>query len=122
MRDIEVIKLVDEAVRSRYKAVDKLEEIGVNCTGANVIITYKDGELQFKAKVSKKEALRLVFDSRKSKKEFKNITFEAFEEQYKNGVNVEDIEKKIKETQLPFDEKSKGDKNDTNGDKKNGKQ
>lgn len=110
MRDIEVIKLVDEEFRSRYKAVDKLEEIGVNCTGSNVIITYKDGEMQLKAKVSKKEALRLVFDSRKSKKEFKNITFEAFEEQYKNGVNINEIEKTIKETQLPFEEDSKGDK------------
>lgn len=114
MRDIEVIKLVDEEFRSRYKPISKLEEIGINCTGSNVIITYKDGEIQLKTKVSKKEALRLVFDSRKSKKEFKNITFEAFEEQYKNGINVEDIEKTIKETQLPFE-------GDSKGVKKNGK-
>ena len=122
MRDFEVLDLVDKDFRERYTPVDSLEQIGFKNTKDNVSITYKDGHSTLVHTMKKKETLRLVFESRRNKKQFENITFESFEEQYNNGIDINDIEKKIKETQLPFEEKSKGDKNDTNGDKKNGKQ
>lgn len=123
MRDFEILDLVDREFRSRYKPLDKLEQIGFKNTKDNVSITYKDGHVTLTHQMKKKETLRLVFDSRRNKKQFENITFEDFEQQYTNGVEIDEIEKKIKETQLPFNEdtKAKDDKTEKNSKKdKNG--
>lgn len=107
MRDWEIVDLIDKDFRSRYKPIEKLMSIGTTITSSNVKIEYRDGLNQLSCKMSKKETLRLVYESRRSKKELKNVTFEIFEEKYKEGVDIDKIEEAVGKEQLPFEGKAK---------------
>lgn len=101
MKDFEVIKVLDEVFEKKYEPTEKLETIGHSISGANIILNYKDGDIEIRIKCSKKAAVQQLFDYMKTKGKFKNIDFEKFEEKYNEGIEVADIEEEIRKEQLP---------------------
>lgn len=120
MRDLRLLEVLDETFRKKYQATEKLEPVGHSLSGVNAILNYKDGDMQISIKVSKQACLRVYFEYEKSKDKLQLVDFEKFEEKYKEGVSLEEIEEKIKKEQLPLNEetknktKNKGEKNGKN--------
>ena len=101
MKDLEMLKVLDDTFRKKYKPTATLETTGHSISGANAILNYKDGDLEIRIKCSKKAAIQQFFNFMKTKGKLKNIDFEKFEEKYNEGIEIEDIEKAIREEQLP---------------------
>lgn len=101
MKDLEILKVLDEAFEKKYTPTATLETVGYSISGANAILNYKDGDLEIRIKCSKKASLQQLFDYLKTKGKFKNIDFEKFEEKYNEGVEIDEIEKAIRPEQLP---------------------
>lgn len=101
MKDLEILKVLDETFGKKYKATVTLETVGHSISGANAILNYKDGDLEIRIKCSKKAAIQQFFNFMKTKGKLKNIDFEKFEEKYNEGIEIEDIEKAIRDEQLP---------------------
>lgn len=101
MKDLEILKVLDETFGKKYKATATLETIGHSISGANAILNYKDGDLEIRIKCSKKAAIQQFFNFMKTKGKLKNIDFEKFEEKYNEGIEIGDIEKAIRDEQLP---------------------
>lgn len=112
MKDFEILKLVDEDFRRRYESVESLDQMGFKNTKDNVSITYKDGQSTVTIGMKKKEALRLVYDSRRNAGQFKTVSFEDFESSYRDGHNIDEIEKIVTAEQLNFE----GDKVEEKGE------
>lgn len=110
MVDIKVMEVVDTAFRKKYKPTTKLVSVGHQVSSANVILKYKDGDLEISIKLSKKQALQVYFDSEKTQGKYKNIDYEKFLEKFEAGMSPDEIEEAIRKEQLPFDKEKKGEK------------
>lgn len=110
MVDIKVMEVVDTAFRKKYKPTTKLVSAGHQVSSANVILKYKDGDLEISIKLSKKQALQVYFDSEKTQGKYKNIDYEKFLEKFEAGMSPDEIEEAIRKEQLPFDKEKKGEK------------
>lgn len=114
MVDIKVMEVVDTSFRKKYTPTAKLTPAGHQVSSANVILKYKDGDLEISIKLSKKQALQVYFDTEKSQGKYKNIDYDKFLEKFEAGLSPEEIEEAVKKEQLPFGEnkeEKKGAKN-----------
>lgn len=102
MKDLEMLKIIDETFEKKYTATSKLETVGHSISGANCILNYKDGDFEIRVKCSNKAALRQFYDYMKTKGKLEYVDFEKFEEKYKEGVELDRIEEEIKSEQLPL--------------------
>lgn len=110
MVDIKIMEVVDTSFRKKYKPTTKLVPSGHQVSNANVILKYKDGDLEISIKLSKKQALQVYFDSEKSQGKYKNVDYDKFLEKFEAGLSPEEIEEAIKKEQLQFDKAKKGEK------------
>lgn len=102
LKGVKILAVLDKIFRKKYDKKTNLEEAGLHFTGANAILNYKDGDIQITAKLSKKAAIQLYFDTEKATGNFKNIDFEKFQEKFDEGVPLEKIEEEVRKGQLPM--------------------
>ena len=105
MIDIKIMEVVDLSFKKKYKPATKLASAGHQVSNANVILKYKDGDLEISIKLSKKQALQVYFDNEKTQGRYKNIDYDKFLEKFEAGLNPEEIEEAIRKEQLPFEDK-----------------
>lgn len=110
MKDLEMLKIIDETFDKKYTPTIKLETVGHSISGANCILNYKDGDFEIRVKCSNKAALRQFYDYMKTKGKLEYVDFEKFEEKYKEGIELDKIEEEIKSEQLPLENENKDKK------------
>ncbi len=101
MKNIEILQLTEEEIRKNYNLEDA-DLVGHSVTEKMATFTFEDSDIKLKISYKFKDALRVLFFSRKEKGEFENSTFEEFEELYNEGFKLEDIDEELKSRKLNF--------------------
>lgn len=103
MKYLELLKAVEKEAKDNYNLVDgSIEQLGQSANKNSIILKYDDNGIEISIKYKTKDALKAVYGSRVEKGEFKNCTFDEFEDLFKKGYEIDDIEDALKKRKLDF--------------------
>ncbi len=103
MKYLELLQAVEKEARDNYNlTAGDIEQLGQSANKNSIILKYNDNGIEISIKYKTKDALKAVYGSRVAKGELKNCTFDEFEDLFKKGYEIDDIEPELKNKKLDF--------------------
>ena len=103
MRNLEILKVTEKEVRKNY-SLENVNLVGHSINDKKISFNFEDLGVKLKIDYPTKSALRLIFESKKAKGEFKNCIFDEFEDAWGKGLGLDQIEAELKKNKLNFPE------------------